>query len=220
MSLDRSKLKKLRVLGNGGWQAQCPACVEGGQDRKGEHLRISPEGKFGCCVFPGDREHRRRIFALAGDHGPKAIKVRVATAKVAVSVQLDLLGRLGRVFSNATERRDATAMNIGTLGTGTYLIRVREEIEKDQIYIRKLIDNREPVPSVPVEVRRRIVEPCRETGVPSVPKKVRLPYLTESGDLVIPFNSPERYHWWTGGQSIRRTKEELLERKEMDAAPF
>src|SRR6266571_1533940 len=124
MSLDRTKLRKLRELGNGSCRAQCPACAEAGQDRRGEHLRISQEGKFGCCVFPGDREHRRRIFALAGDHGPKAIKVRVAAAKTAVSVQLDLLGRLGRVFSSATERQDTTAKNIGTLGTGTYLIRV------------------------------------------------------------------------------------------------
>ena len=30
MSLDRSKLKKLRELGNGGCQAQCPACAETG----------------------------------------------------------------------------------------------------------------------------------------------------------------------------------------------
>ena len=216
MSLDRRKLQKLRELGNGSCQAQCPACAEAGQDRKGEHLRISPEGKFGCCVFPGDREHRRRIFTLAGDHGPKAIKVRVAAAKTAASVQLDLLGRLGRVFSSSTERQDTTAMNIGTLGTGTYLIRVREEIEKDQICVRKLIDNREPVPSVPT------VEPVQEleTGVPSVPKKLALPYLTDSGNLVVPFDSPERYHWWNGGQSIRLTKHELLERKEMDASPF
>src|SRR5262245_9965985 len=86
MSLDRGKLKKVRELGNGSCQAQCPACAEAGQDRKGEHLRISPEGKFGCCVFPGDREHRRRIFALAGDTNlvlarvPKAIRVKVAVA--------------------------------------------------------------------------------------------------------------------------------------------
>ena len=220
MSLDRSKLQKVRPLGNGAWQAQCPACAETGQDRKGEHLRISPEGKFGCCVFAGDREHRRRIFVLAGDHGPRRISVRVATGKAVPSAQQNLLGRLGRVFGSATERQDTTAMNIGTLGTGTYLIRVREETEEDQLYIRKLIDNREPVPSVPVEVRPPIVEPCRETGVPSVPKKVRLPYLTESGDLVIPFNSPERYHWWKGGQSSRRTLAELKEREENDAAPF
>src|SRR2546425_8725666 len=106
MSLDRAKLQKLRELGNGSCQAQCPACAEAGQDRKGEHLRISPEGKFGCCVFPGDREHRRRIFALAGTNlvmatGVKTIRVRVASAKAEGSAQLDLLGRLGRAFGNA-----------------------------------------------------------------------------------------------------------------------
>src|SRR5262244_581674 len=106
MSLDRTKLQKVRGLANGGLQAQCPACAEVGQDRSGEHLRISPEGKFGCCVFPGDRKHRSRIFALAGEHGAKAIKVRVAAAKTAGTLQLDLLGRLGRVFGSPAERQD------------------------------------------------------------------------------------------------------------------
>src|SRR5215471_15600559 len=103
MSLDRKKLEKVRDLANGGLQAQCPACAEVGQDRKGEHLRISPDWKFGCCVFPGDRKHRSRIFALAGEHQPRTIKVRVAAAKTGEPVQLDLLGRLGRVFSTPTE---------------------------------------------------------------------------------------------------------------------
>src|SRR4051812_31685927 len=101
MSLDRTKLQKVCDLADGGLQAQCPACAETGQDRKGEHLRISPEGKFGCCVFAGDRKHRSRIFALAGESGPKVIQVRVASAKAAEPVQQDLLGRLGRAFSNA-----------------------------------------------------------------------------------------------------------------------
>jgi hypothetical protein len=221
MSLDRTKLQKVRELASGGLQAQCPACAEAGRDRTGEHLRISPEGKFGCCVFPGDSEHRKRIFAVAGEHGPKAIKVRVASAKTAEPMQLDLLGRLGRVFSSPSECQVSDTDDSGTLGTTTYSLRVREESEKDQIYIRKLIDNRTSVPNVPT------IEPCQqsETGVPSVPVlpgrgSVRLPYLTSAGDLVIPFSSPERYHWWKGGQSVRRTKQELLERKENDAAPF
>src|SRR6185503_2768976 len=104
MSLDKKKLQNLRELANGGVQARCPACAETGNDRKGEHLRISPEGKFGCCVFPGDREHRRRIFALVGEHEPKTIKVRVAATKSGESVQLDLLGRLGRVFPSPEGR--------------------------------------------------------------------------------------------------------------------
>src|SRR5262249_38417494 len=177
MSLDRTRLQKVRDLANGGLQAQCPACAEVGQDRKGEHLRISPEGKFGCCVFPGDRKHRSRIFALTGEHGPKAIRVRVASAKTAEALQLDLLGRLGRVFSTSSESQVSDAVSSGTLGTPTYSLR---EYEKENP-ISKLVDNRQPVPSVPK------VEVCEEskTGVPSVPteKKVRLPYLTPSGDL-------------------------------------
>jgi len=37
-----------------------------------------------------------------------------------------------------------------------------------------------------------------------------LPYLNKSDDLVIPFNSDKRYHWWrSGGMSIRETKGQL-----------
>ena len=32
----------------------------------GEHLRIYPDGRFGCCVHPKDGDHRKRIFALVG----------------------------------------------------------------------------------------------------------------------------------------------------------
>src|SRR6476660_5927928 len=103
MSLDRTKLQKLRELSGGGCQAQCPACAETGQDRSGEHLIITTEGKFGCCVFPGDRKHRSRIFALAGDSGPKTTKVRVASAKTLPSVQLDLLGRVFESPEGRTE---------------------------------------------------------------------------------------------------------------------
>jgi len=126
-----------------GYRPSAQLCAEAGQDRKREHLRISPEGKFGCCVFPGDRERRRRIFALAGEHGPKAIKVRVASAKTAAAVQLDLLGRLGRVFGSLSESQVCDPVDSGTLGTPTYSLRVRQESEKDEINIRKLIDNRE-----------------------------------------------------------------------------
>src|SRR5438128_3758772 len=149
MSLDRTKLQKVRDLASGGLQAQCPACAETGQDRTGEHLRISPEGKFGCCVFPGDREHRRRIFALTGDHGPKTIRVRVASAKTASPVQLDLLGRLGRVFGSPSREPESFTDNPGTLGTGFQYPRAyADEQVKDDLFIRKLIGSEEPVPSV------------------------------------------------------------------------
>jgi len=128
MSLDLTKLEKLREVGNGGCQAQCPACAETGQDRTGEHLRVSPDGKFGCCVYPGDRKHRSRIFALAGDSGPKTIKVMVASVKTAPGVQLDLsafskataenLGRLGRVFVSPTGGQDSQTVNRWALPSG------------------------------------------------------------------------------------------------------
>src|SRR3974390_37687 len=66
MSLDVAKLEKVRELAGGIVQARCPACAEGGHDRAGEHLRIYPDGRFGCCVHPKDGEHRKRIWALAG----------------------------------------------------------------------------------------------------------------------------------------------------------
>lgn len=35
------------------------------------------------------------------------------------------------------------------------------------------------------------------------------PYVTDSGVLVIPFNSPEKYHYWDKGQSVCDTLKEL-----------
>lgn len=35
------------------------------------------------------------------------------------------------------------------------------------------------------------------------------PYLTEHGELIIPFESDHRYHWWSGGQSVAATLREL-----------
>ena len=37
----------------------------------------------------------------------------------------------------------------------------------------------------------------------------RMPYVTNFNSLVIPFNSPERYHYWKGGQSPCDTLKEL-----------
>jgi hypothetical protein len=219
LSVDRTKLNKLRQLGNGGWQAQCPACAETGSDRKGEHLRISADGKFGCCVFPGDREHRRRIFALVGDRGLKEIRVRVAS-RTAGPVTQGILSRLvasaeckvengecGQATSDGSDGasqmqkeeckiQNENGATVRTGRTGVFLVtRDREETDDS---VSKLIEFEEPVRSVRQE----------------------LPHLTASGDLVIPFNSPKRYHWWAGGQSIRQTRQEIMERKENNASPF
>jgi len=47
---------------------------------------------------------------------------------------------------------------------------------------------------------------------------LRLPFLTAGGDLSIPFDSPERYHWWRGGQSVEQTRAEVLARVAVEQA--
>ena len=40
------------------------------------------------------------------------------------------------------------------------------------------------------------------------------PYMDASGDLVIPFGSDSKNHWWSGGQSIAETMKEIADKKE------
>lgn|SRR5262249_5489263 len=117
MSLGFSKLKNARER-SGKIIGRCPACAEADHDRKGEHLVVSEDGRFGCVVYPGDgseaREHRRRIFALCGDHGIKPLAVHPSSsASVSGTARTPgtpvresfknfktgLLGRLGRRFA-------------------------------------------------------------------------------------------------------------------------
>ena len=44
----------------------------------------------------------------------------------------------------------------------------------------------------------------------------RLPYVTAGGDLVIPFDSDPKYHWWKTGQSVEQTRAEVLARTEAE----
>ena len=180
MSLDVQLLEKVRRLANGIVQARCPACAEGGGDRAGEHLRLYPDGRFGCCVFPQGRDHRRRIFALAGDKLPRPFTVKVAgTNPVAQSAQ----------SIKATLTRFA-----GTPGTPILIPRAYTKVGQEIMYDH--------------------THTCKgfEGGVPSVPSPPtvgRLPYLTPSGVLGIPFDSPEQFHWWKGGQSVAKTRSEV-----------
>lgn len=203
MSLDLTKLEKVRDLGNGGIQARCPACAEAGQDRKGEHLRIQADGRFGCCVYPQDRLHRKRIFALAGDNQPRVIKVRVQRSKSPAAIKDSVLGRLGRVFQSQSSIAENKDDSVGTLGTPLNPYAYESENSKDSY--SKLIEFGESVPSVlssPVEAES-------ETAVPSVPSSERMPYLLPSGNVIIPFDCPPKYRWWAGGQSRAETQAEL-----------
>jgi len=94
MSLDLGKLENAQKLGNAVVQAQCPACAETGHDRTGEHLRVYPDGRFGCCVYPKDHEHRKRIFALAGDKNAQQFTVKVLSAKPQVEAARSVAGSL------------------------------------------------------------------------------------------------------------------------------
>jgi len=130
MSLDLSKLEKVRELAGGIVQARCPACAEGGHDGKGGHLRIYPDGRYGCCVFPKDKGHLKRIFALAGDKRPRGqFRVRVCgklaalgggwSVKAALADYLGTLGTpksAGTLGTGETGSKSGAAM-IGTLGT-------------------------------------------------------------------------------------------------------
>ncbi len=60
--------------------------------------------------------------------------------------------------------------------------------------------------------------PKSETTCVDAPATRREPFLTPSGDLIIPMESDSRYHWWRNGQSILQTllelgaSEEILDR--------
>ncbi len=232
MSLDVAKLEKVRELGGGIVQARCPACAEGGNDRSGEHLRIYPDGKFGCCVHPKDGDHRKRIWALAGCKQRRSpadsVSLRLKTPPglspaQSVTAALTAFGRgtLGTGKSEVVSpvadisaQAELITPEFGTLGTANLKLRARARvdsytanIDKDD-FLEKLEDLAACVPNVPIA---RVAKP------PVLPDGHHepLPFLTAGGDLSIPFDSPERYHWWRGGQSVATTLAEV--RNQMSA---
>jgi hypothetical protein len=256
MSLDLSKLQKVVELSDGVKRAKCPACAESGSDKSGQHLRIYPDGKFGCCVFPGDREHRKRIFALVGNRTQQGIRVRVAASPNAKPIQSGVLGRLGRSFVSPTrtdgpdgvseveceildeeesrtlrtgepnwnidtEETDTTETELRTARTGK--TECTEELFTDERTLRTpqlslvLQQEHSEIEKYKTHIYKDFDEGVRcvrllPAGGNGTQLGQKLPYLTSSGDLVIPFDSPERYHWWKSGQSVKETLAELRER--------
>jgi len=228
VSLDPKKLEKVMELAGGGFQARCPACAESGQDRKGEHLRIFPDGRYGCAVHPGERYHRRRIFELAGQRERHRIQVFRFESSNPDIVKRGILARLADVLPDSlppvltpksSGAKDATRDTPGgseverqsrTLRTPT--------LESDHA----LLDfPRTPrTGSLPVtrivsgESGNRRVRDLRDIRSESPVRAVRpegqaLPYIMEDGTLVIPFSSPSEYHWWNGGKSALETRKEF-----------
>ena len=230
MSLTLAKLENVRELAGGIVQARCPACAEGGNDRKGEHLRILADGRFGCCVHPKDGDHRKRIFALAGERSVREFIVRVAAAKTPIpesrSVKAALTSfTLGTPGTGKSESVQSVPSNpspnitpLGTLGTPLFnpytyrknLSHMYKESETgvpsvpSDLELSLALDLEPPVPSVPTE---KAPEPLSHVGE-------KLPYLTAGGTLVIPFDSPERYHWWKPEGERLSVAETLAEVKE------
>ncbi len=224
MSLDRTRLERVVELGDGLHRARCPACAEAGGDRKGQHLRLYRDGKFGCCVHPGDKEHRARIFALAGDHRPKSIKVRTESAREFGARQIELPGWLtsqsakpdgtdgvAQVELPETRHQQERTARTGELELKEDLLDQNRTLRTTQysLYIAKEQN---------VSVLKGFSGPVRDVRF----EKGRLPCLTAAGDLVIPFDSPARYHWWDGGQSVTETRAELQERmkEEGNGTPY
>jgi hypothetical protein len=267
MSLDLKKLEKVVDLADGGKRARCPACAELCQDKKGEHLRIYPNGKFGCCVYQGDQAHRKRIYALAGGRSQQGIKVRVTTAGAGKPTQCDILGRLERLFPNPTtdatdgvnelEQRKIEPRTLRTVETksnsenddtenprtlrtpnfnsklnlvsegflpltdNTIPRTLRTPLLNPYAYTKKESNVQSTYKEFRLGVRSvREQERCedarksseRQEGSFDTPKncdKGRMPFFTAGGVLSIPFDSPERFHWWKGGQDIDETIAEV-----------
>ena len=221
MSLDVRRLEKARELAGGIVQARCPACAEGGGDRAGQHLRVYPDGRFGCCVHPKDREHRKRIFALAGDKATRSFTVKIACDKSAVapakSVASSLTGFIRTLRTPVSESvssgLEASQASQGTESLAHLTFRtLRTPISNPRAYARE----EEHIMCTDTHMYKE-----SGNGVLSVldaPRLDRLPYLTPGGTLVIPFDSPERFHWWKGAQSVAETRVEVMRetaRKEM-----
>jgi hypothetical protein len=119
MSLDISRLEKARQCG-GKTISRCPACAEDGNDEKGEHLVIMPDGRFGCVAHPGaaGKSHRQRIFAMAGEahartRGACMVRVRRPTTSNLQQIAglLDGIGRFGRVSATYARTREQNTVH-------------------------------------------------------------------------------------------------------------
>ena len=209
MALQFDLLENARTTGGGRIQARCPACAEGGGDTKGEHLVVYPDGRFGCCLHPGDKQHRKRIFALVGRKKtipvitarppPRTVRQSIRVEMTPMKLPVPLTNPdpdLKTPVPGVPEMKSGLGLPpVGTSGTlGTPISNPRGYGEKQSSTHPPNVNGDEdlPVPSVP-----------------SVPNRSPKPYIDADGNLRIPFDSSERYHWWKGGQSIDETLNEI-----------
>ena len=231
MSLDVAKLEKVRELAGGIVQARCPACAEGGNDRSGEHLRIYPDGRFGCCVHPKDGEHRKRIFALVGVRKPGNFSLRLNTPSAlspAQSVKAALTGFTARTVRTPFSESVTTEFKASQVSQDSdrcqtdlqskYFRTVRTAFLHPYAYAREDTTNIDTPVYMCKDLASAVLPVLTgfegEAGLPPSVAGEHLPFLTAGGTLSIPFDSPERYHWWRGGQSVAATLAEVRANQE------
>ncbi len=104
MGLDLSKLEMVKPRGSD-ILARCPACAESGNDRKGEHLYVYADSRFGCVIYPAaeGKAHRQRIFELVGMEerraGFRVNQIRKFAKQPIIKNVLGHLGRLNLTFA-------------------------------------------------------------------------------------------------------------------------
>ena len=96
MKIGLQKLKNCVKRPDGSVVAQCPACAQSGKDTTGNHLIVYPDGRFGCVVETGDREHNRQILALVGE-GNLATRLEIVPVRAFKAPQSHVLHTVGRL---------------------------------------------------------------------------------------------------------------------------
>jgi DNA polymerase I-like protein with 3'-5' exonuclease and polymerase domains len=155
MSLNIEKLENVVRRDDGSVVAQCPACAADGHDETGRnHLFINPDGQYGCAANAGDKKHRKRIFKLVGDKGPRCFTIRPFKhverfQPYSILRKLETLaGTLGTGKSESVKHLGFDIPDFGTLGTGVFIpqsgFNFNEERKK-----KRYIGIKIPVPSVP-----------------------------------------------------------------------
>jgi len=237
MSLDASKLENICELAGDILQARCPACAAGGNDRTGDHLRIYPDGRFGCCVHPKDGEHRKRIWALAGrkQHRPPSgtfsLRIKPPPAlPAAQSVKTALTSFAARTLRTpVSESVSSESKALYHSPASQVLTRSQPELQSKYfrtlrtpifnprayvsgympMYMCKDSDNGVLPVLTPLPTATANLPPT--IAGPACQTSIRLPFLTAGGTLSIPFDSDPKYHWWKlGGQSVEQTRAEVL----------
>lgn len=107
MELDLKKLENVKTKADGKVTARCPACAVDGGDRKGEHLVIFPDGKYGCAVFVGDKDHNRQIFRLTGQGESRLMPIiEIRKLEIPDSKVIRVLGQSGQKNKSLNELAD------------------------------------------------------------------------------------------------------------------